>query len=129
MIHDGIVPSHAFRIVPRGPFSWSASFSVLERFPPPRHTFEGNERDVRLSLLSDDDFTPVDVHLRFAGGALHGLVSDVAKTSATRRARKRSARSRIVSGPIECGRAFCCASPTREDHSVGLMRPNLRPNQ
>ena len=79
------MPSHAFRIVPRGPFSWPLAFSVLERFPPLRHVAVGTERDVRLSLLSDDDFTPVDVHLRFAGDALHGVVSDASRSAVVER--------------------------------------------
>lgn len=71
--------SHAFRIVPRGPFSWAESFAVLSRFPPLAHVWRGTERDVQLSLLADGDFAPVDVHLRFAGGALHGLASDATR--------------------------------------------------
>lgn len=78
--HDGSMPTHAFRIVPRGPFSWPLAFSVLERFPPLAHVWSGTERDVRLSLLADGDFSPVDVHLRFAGGALHGVASDATRT-------------------------------------------------
>lgn len=79
-LHDGSMTTHAFRIVPRGAFSWSAAFSSLTRFPPLGHVWKGTERDVKLSLLADVDFAPVDVHLRFAGGALHGLVSDASRT-------------------------------------------------
>lgn len=79
------MPTHAFRIVPRGPFEWSLAFSVVERFPPLAHVWRGTERDVQLSLLADGDFAPVDVHLRFAGGALHGLVSDATRTAVVER--------------------------------------------
>lgn len=85
MFHDGTMPSHAFRIVPRGPFSWSFAFSVLERFPPLAHVWVGTERDSKLSLLTDGDFVPVDVHLRYVGGALHGLVSDATRTTSVER--------------------------------------------
>jgi DNA-3-methyladenine glycosylase II len=79
------MPTHAFRIVPRGPFSWSDAFSVVDRFPPLAHAHRGTERDVKMSLLADGDFAPVDVHLRFAGGALHGLVSDATRTEIVER--------------------------------------------
>lgn len=79
------MPTHAFRIVPRGPFSWSESFAVVERFPPLAHVWRGVERDVQLSLLADGDFAPVDVHLRFVGGALTGVVSDATRTALVER--------------------------------------------
>jgi DNA-3-methyladenine glycosylase II len=79
------MPTHAFRIASRGPFSWPFAFSVLERFPPLAHVWRGTERDVKLSLLSDESFARVDVHLRFAGDALHGLVSDASLTERVER--------------------------------------------
>jgi DNA-3-methyladenine glycosylase II len=67
------MPETTFRIVPRGSFSWSAAFSVLNHLPPLRHVWTGTEREVRLALLADGDFTPVAVRLRF-DGALHGTI-------------------------------------------------------
>jgi len=63
---------HTFSIVPRGSFSWPSAFDVLTRFQPLAHVWTGDASDLRLSLLSDGDFAPVDVRLRFEGGVLRG---------------------------------------------------------
>src|SRR6185437_14824264 len=64
--------NRTFSIVPGGSFSWSSAFDVLKRFQPLAHAWRGDASDLTLSLLSDGDFAPVDVRLRFEDGVLHG---------------------------------------------------------
>lgn len=74
-----------FELTPRGSFSWPAAFTVLTRFCPLGHVWEGDERQVRLSLLADGDLAPVMVDLAFDRGALRGRLSDRARTDVVAR--------------------------------------------
>lgn len=76
---------HTFSIVPRGPFGWEAAVSSLCRLPVLGHVWSGDARGLRLSLLADGDFAPVDVALRFEGGALRGEVSDPSRAGEVER--------------------------------------------
>ena len=65
----------AFRIVPRGPFSWAESLKMLSSWQPVAH-FPHDDGSVLLAFGLDHTFAPVGVSLREDGAALAGTATN-----------------------------------------------------